>query len=43
MTRSLRTVPPDMLAPELLAALSGVAITSAFMVDGSRSVGIVHP
>ncbi|PHK93898.1 KpsF/GutQ family sugar-phosphate isomerase [Pseudoroseomonas rhizosphaerae] len=42
MTRAPRTIHPDMLASALLAELSSSAITSVFVVENRRPVGIVH-
>ena len=42
MTRAPRTVGPDMLAQQVLALLNSVSITSVFVVEAGRPVGIVH-
>lgn len=42
MTRAPRTVAPDLLAQQVLALLNSVSITSVFVVEAGRPVGIVH-
>ena len=46
MTRSPRTIRPEALAAEALGVMNGVRnerpITSLFVVEGTRPVGIVH-
>ncbi|TCT04339.1 KpsF/GutQ family sugar-phosphate isomerase [Aquabacter spiritensis] len=42
MTRAPRSVPPDLLALEALAAINEAAITSLFVVEDGRPVGIIH-
>lgn len=42
MTRSPRSIPPTTMALEALAALNADAITSLFVVDQERPVGIIH-
>jgi arabinose-5-phosphate isomerase len=42
MTRSPRTIRPQALAAEALAEMNECKITSLFVVDGERPVGLVH-
>jgi arabinose-5-phosphate isomerase len=42
MTPGGRSIGPDALASEALATMNSKAITTLFVVDGSRPVGIVH-
>jgi arabinose-5-phosphate isomerase len=42
MTRTPRTAAPEALAPELLGVMNGLRITSLFVVQDGRPVGIVH-
>ncbi len=42
MTASPVTAPPDMLASEAMKLLNSVSITSLFVVDNGRPIGIVH-
>lgn len=42
MTRSPKTVPPDMLAAAVLGMMNERKITAFFVVDDERPVGIVH-
>lgn len=42
MTKAPRSIPPDMMALEALAALNEAAITSLFVVEDGRPVGILH-
>jgi arabinose-5-phosphate isomerase len=42
MTASPKTVPPTMLASAALEMINASRITSLFVVDGDRPVGIVH-
>jgi arabinose-5-phosphate isomerase len=42
MTRTPRTAAPEALAPELLATMNALRITSLFVVQDGRPVGIVH-
>jgi arabinose-5-phosphate isomerase len=42
MTRSPRTVPPDLLAAAALGMMNDRKITALFVVDNAKPVGIVH-
>ena len=42
MTRSPKTIRPDQLVSETLDILNTLKITTLFVVDGARPVGIVH-
>ncbi len=42
MTVGPKTVSPDMLAAEALRIMNTKAITSVFVVDGTRPVGVLH-
>ncbi|EHL99591.1 putative arabinose 5-phosphate isomerase [Acetobacteraceae bacterium AT-5844] len=42
MTRTPRSVAPDMMATEVLAELNDAGITTLFVVEGRRPVGILH-
>lgn len=42
MTRAPKTVPPNMLAAEALGIMNAKAITSLFVVDNGRPVGVLH-
>jgi arabinose-5-phosphate isomerase len=42
MTRTPRSIAPDLLATEVLAELNDSGITTLFVVDDRRPVGIVH-
>ena len=42
MTRSPRSISPDMMATEALAELNDANITTLFVVDGGKPVGILH-
>jgi len=42
MTRKPRTMPPDTIATELVAAINDAGITTLFIVEDRRPVGIVH-
>lgn len=42
MTRSPVTVGPDMLASEAMKLINSISITSLFVVDNGRPIGIVH-
>lgn len=42
MTRSPKTVPPDMLAAAVLGMMNERKITAFFVVDDARPIGVVH-
>ncbi len=42
MTKSPITVTPDMLASEAMKLINSISITSLFVVDNGRPIGIVH-
>jgi arabinose-5-phosphate isomerase len=42
MTRAPKTIRPDQLVSETLDILNTSKITTLFVVDGSRAIGIVH-
>jgi arabinose-5-phosphate isomerase len=42
MTRKPRVVAPDVMAPELVATLNAAGITTLFVVEDQRPIGIVH-
>ncbi len=42
MTPSPKTVPPSMLAAEALGIMNAKSITSLFVVEGDRPVGVLH-
>lgn len=42
MTRGPKTIPQDMLAGTILELVNSSAITSVFVIDGTRPVGIIH-
>lgn len=42
MTRSPKTVPPTLLAAEALAVMNAKSITSLFVVEDGRPVGVLH-
>ncbi|MEP4433268.1 MAG: KpsF/GutQ family sugar-phosphate isomerase [Hyphomicrobiales bacterium] len=42
MTRSPKTISPDMLTAKALEVLNASAITAIFVVDGEKAVGILH-
>ncbi|WP_150522686.1 KpsF/GutQ family sugar-phosphate isomerase [Roseibium sediminis] len=42
MTKNPKTVHPDMMAASILELLNSAAITSAFVVENGKPVGIVH-
>ncbi|MET1412781.1 KpsF/GutQ family sugar-phosphate isomerase [Roseibium sp. HPY-6] len=42
MTRSPKTVPPDALSASILELVNSLSITSVFVIEDGRPVGIVH-
>jgi arabinose-5-phosphate isomerase len=42
MTRGAQTIAPEMLAVEALALMNARAITTLFVIDGAKPVGILH-
>jgi len=42
MTKSPKTIRPDQLVSETIELINAMKITSLFVIDGSRPVGIVH-
>uniref|UniRef100_UPI003BAA91FB KpsF/GutQ family sugar-phosphate isomerase n=1 Tax=Stappia sp. TaxID=1870903 RepID=UPI003BAA91FB len=42
MTRAPKTIPPDMLVASAMEFINSASITSVFVVDGRKPLGIIH-